>query len=102
MVVRMFYILDGHTPKPATLYEWARWYETANRVVAFDALGDARVSTVFLGIAHLPYQRGVPSLFESMIFGGKLDGKQARYATWDAAEAGHQLFLALVREQQEA
>jgi hypothetical protein len=70
--------------------EWARWLETANRHVAERRLGTIRVSTVFLGIDH-SFGRGLPVLFETMIFGGKFDGYQERCMTWEQAEVMHEV-----------
>ena len=36
-------------------------------------------------------------IFETMFFGGTLDGEQERYSTWDEAERGHAAILARVR-----
>lgn len=96
------YILDGHEPKRVDLMEWARWLETAERHVALDkinrmGLSMVSVSTVFLGLDH-QWGDGPPLLFETMIFGGKHDGYCERYATWDEAEAGHKVALALAKE----
>lgn len=84
-----WYVLDGHRPVPASMLEGARFLEddTPRRVVGLTHVGDARVSTVFLCLDH-GYE-GEPVLFESMIFGGPLDGEQCRYHTWEEAEAGH-------------
>jgi hypothetical protein len=46
------------------------------------------VSTVFLGIDH-SFGFHKPLWFETMIFGGKRDGEQYRYETWEEAEANH-------------
>ena len=86
------YILDGHLPvKCNDLLEWAEWFGKADRHVAADELpNDIRVSTVFLGLDHaFGFKQAQPILFETMIFGGKHDGYQRRYATWDEAEIGH-------------
>lgn len=48
-----------------------------------------RISTVFLGLDH-QYGSGPPILWETMVFGGVLDGFQERYATKAEALAGHQ------------
>lgn len=90
------YILNGHEVVPVDdLLEWGRWLQTADRVVAKDELSSgARVSTVFLG---LDYNHGfglAPAIFETMIFGGTLDGDMDRYATWQEAEAGHAAMVA--------
>lgn len=91
------YILDGKTPVPADLMTWAKWFETSDRHVAQDVIGDVRISTVFLGIDHRFGDEGPPLIFETMIFGGPNDQYQTRSATWDEAEAQHAEALALVR-----
>jgi hypothetical protein len=84
------YILDGKTPKPEPdLLTWAKWFQTATRQVAENAINDVRVSTVFLGVDHNLFGDGPPVLFETMVFGGDLDQEQVRYSTWDEAERGH-------------
>lgn len=104
------YILDGHKIKnePDSL-AWAKWFETADRHVAINYFGILntegksafRVSTVFLGIDHswsaplLPKNK--PVLFETMVFGGKLNGEMKRYCTWDEAEAGHKKMVLRVK-----
>lgn len=93
------YILDGHTPVPAPdLETWARWYQNPeNFIVAKDTAPDgAQVSTVFLALDHnfFGVAGGQPILFETMVFGGPLNGEQVRYATWDEAVAGHAEMLA--------
>lgn len=90
------YILDGQTVVPADLMTWARWFEKADRHVAHDVTGEASVSTVFLGLDHA-WGGGPPQLFETMVFGGPLDGEQERYATWAEAEAGHAAMLARIK-----
>jgi len=92
------YILRGKEPVPASdTLEWGRWFENKdNRRVAFDKVEDeAEVSTVFVGLDH--GFGGTPLLFETMVFGGKLDGEQDRYSTWEEAEAGHKAIVGRVR-----
>jgi hypothetical protein len=97
------YILDGKTPVPASLMEWARWFENshARRGVGHTEFDGGYVSTVFLGLDHRFGTAGDPLLFETMIFGGPHDGYQERYCTWDEAEAGHAKAVALVRREPE-
>ena len=83
-----YYILNGKTAVPCDLMTWGRWFEKADRQVANDTLGDARVSTVFLGLDP-QYGEGPPLLFETLVFGGALDSEMERYSTWEAAEEGH-------------
>lgn len=94
------YILDGHNPVPATIDEWAKWYETSGdaRRVGLDMLPNCKVSTVFLALDHsFSNGRGLPILFETMVFGGPLDGEQERYSFWDEAEAGHKAMVERVK-----
>lgn len=50
------------------------------------------VSTVWIGL-DLGWGRGAPLIFETMIFGGPLDGETARYATEAEARAGHRFHV---------
>jgi hypothetical protein len=91
------YILDGHNPVPCNdLMEWARWFETSDRRVAHDEIGDVRVSTVFLGLNHR-FGPGSPLLFETMIFGGPHDQYQERCTFWDDAVKQHAEAVAMAR-----
>ena len=84
------YILDGKNPVPCdSLKKWGRWMENGDRRVARTEFAGGYVSTVFLGLDHSFGFEGMPILFESMIFGGVLDGEGERYETWAQAEAGH-------------
>jgi hypothetical protein len=83
------WILEGHEPVSADLLAWARWFEDAERHVGRTQVGEADVSTVFLGIDHNFSGVGGPILFETMIFGGPCSESQWRYRTWDEAAAGH-------------
>lgn len=97
----MYYTLDGHTPVRCTnAVEWANWYETANetRRVAEDNVGEARISTVFLGLDHAFNPNMLPILFETLIFGGPHHGEGKRYTTWDEAVEGHKKMVELVGE----
>ncbi len=79
----MYYVLDedGNPQKEPDLLTWARWFETeTNRVVAKYTHDDFMVSTVFFGD---------PVLWETMVFGGRLDHEQWRYRSRDDAIAGH-------------
>ncbi len=52
------------------------------------------LSTVFLGVDHS--FSGEPVLFETMIFGGRYDGFQKRYTTFDYALSGHELIKRMI------
>ncbi len=83
-----YYKLEGTKVVPVDSLLWAQWFETAHRVIGNDTIGDARVSTVFLGINH-NWGDGPPLLFETMIFGGVHDGWQERCSTYEEALAMH-------------
>lgn len=87
------YILEGKTPTPIDdLLAWGEWMESADRQVALDEIDGITVSTVFLGLEH-----GDRNLFETMVFGGPIDGEGARYQTWEQAEQGHAEMIAKVK-----
>jgi hypothetical protein len=93
------YILDsnGEPIETNDLLEWGRWMQVCNRQVAVDQVGDAKVSTVFLGLDH-SFGDGLPVLWETMVFGGKLDGEQDRYTSREDAVKGHAAILQRVKE----
>lgn len=92
------YILDGDTPVPCIAPKtWAEWFEKDERriVARTNVTADVIVSTVFVGIDHA-FHGGPPVLWETMVFGGKLDQKQRRYASAAAARKGHAMMVAEV------
>lgn len=93
-----YYVLKGREIVKAGLGEWSEFFQNIeNRRIAETFVGDVRISTVFLGIDHGFSFEGPPILFETMIFGGKHDQYQDRYATYTEAEAGHARAVALVK-----
>ena len=76
---------------------WAKYLEKADRKVARDSIGGVDISTVFLGLDH-QFGDGPPLLFETLVFGGPLDGEMSRYPSWDDALAGHKLMIKLIEE----
>lgn len=95
-----YYARDG---SPMSQEEWmVRFGDEPYKRVARTAIGgDVSVSTVWLGLDH-GWSRGQPLIFETMVFGGPLDEYQERYATLEAAEAGHERWVAKVRAAVEA
>jgi len=84
----MYWILKDKIPvKEPDLIEWAKWFQSADRIVEQTEIGDVKISTVFLGMDH-GFTSGA-EIFETMIFGGDDDGYTDRYATWDEAVEGH-------------
>ena len=91
------YILDAdnHVVE-VDMITWAKSFfeDFEHRVVGCTKItSKCTVSTVFLGIDH----RHPPILFETMIFGGPLDGESSRYSSYDDAETGHRAFVAKAR-----
>lgn len=95
-----FKLNAAHQAVPCSLVEWsARFDDPTPNIVGQDKLAaDVEVSTVFLGLNHNfgPRARSHPLIFETLVFGGELDGATDRYSTWAQAEAGHRAMIARV------
>lgn len=98
-----FYRLDDEgEPVPVEdVYEWGEWFETsgAERVLIQERpRPNVFVSTVFLALDHgFMFRDGeAPTLWETMIFGGPLDGFQRRYRSRLDALRGHAAAVGLV------
>jgi hypothetical protein len=84
-----------------TLAEWATAFEDFEaKRVAKTTVGDAEVSTVWLGLDH-QFGDGPPLIFETMIFGGEHDQDGWRYSTEDEAAAGHARVVQALQEGRE-
>lgn len=89
--------------EPVDMLTWARYYETASRQVALDKLGErGDVSTVFLGSDHRFWGEGPPLIYETLVFGGPLDGEMERYCTREEAAEGHRRMVDRVKREAEA
>ena len=105
------YVLDadGDPVGPVEPFEWALWWErhyprTEDEVahwicrVAHTVIGDARVSTVFLGIDHDFAKTGTPILYETMAFNA--DGEyMCRHRNRHEALAYHDQMVATLRDR---
>jgi hypothetical protein len=76
--------------------------QKADRKVALDRVGTTRVSTVFLGLDHSFGDGAGPVLYETMVFGGPMDGEQERYRTREEALKGHTVMVYRVQSVQNA
>ena len=84
-----FHNRDG---QPIDMETWAQLFKRDDyKRVASDWIGDAHVSTIWLGMPLL-------GNFETMVFGGALDCEQWRWATEAEAVAGHAVICELARE----
>lgn len=97
----LYYILaeDGKTPIPVDLDTYAHWWAAhppANppTAVGKSNVGDAHVSTVFLGHDHDFSGLGPPVLWETLVFGGANDQWMWRYSSYESALAGHNAVVA--------
>ena len=87
---------DGEPLAVDDIELWAKWFEASGRarLVAQDkderaGAPDVLISTVFLATDH-SFGTGDPVLWETLVFGGPLDGEMTRYTSRSAAIAGHQ------------
>jgi hypothetical protein len=92
------YVLDDcGNPKPeCDVVTWAQWQKNHSNCVELTEFSWGRVSTIFLGLDSsyiffamadpLNYK---PVLWETMAFGGPLDGSQRRYTSRKDALEGH-------------
>ncbi len=92
-------VLDGKKVRVVNdVMVWAKWFESADRSVAKSMFDNVKVSTVFLGCNH-GFSEDLDLWFETMVFGGILDGEQDRYSTWEEAEMGHKIMCQRVAEE---
>jgi hypothetical protein len=95
--MRALYVLDGKTPTPCNdALEWFRWLDEAKGQIAKTQIGEALVSTRFLGFDRNGGS-GPLLLFEMRIVGGVYDNERAQCATWEEAETLHANAVAMVR-----
>ena len=102
----MYYSWDKKTDKITKLrdvLEFGRMFEDNEaRRVDYTVVGDAHVSTVFLGLDH-GFEKGKkPVLFETMVFGGYYDEEQERYCTAEEARMGHAKWVKRVKALKES
>jgi hypothetical protein len=96
-----FYNMDA---KQICMACWAEMHrdrgKNNQRRVAATQIGDIAVSTVLLGTNHNWLGEGPPIIFETMIFDkeGSVGDYQERYATKQAALAGHDRAVQFVKE----
>lgn len=94
----LWYTLEGEIIKKCSVEEWSEMFEGPLRIVKRTQIGWIRVSTVFMGLDHNFSNEGPPLLFETMIFGGRLNQQLARCSTWEEAETVHREMVQKVWE----
>jgi hypothetical protein len=92
----MQYILEGKNPVKEE--DWLKWAKSgsAGKRAALDRVGESVISTVFIGVDYSDFV-GRPLLFETMVFGGELDGEMERCSTWEEAELQHKQMVDKVK-----
>jgi hypothetical protein len=97
----MWYTLDeNNKPIKSTIIQYSEWIEKnpERKAVKQEHIGDAFISTVFLGLDHA-WDSEIPVLWETMIFGGEHDQYQDRYTSYEDALEGHQTALTLITKE---
>lgn len=96
-----YILVDGKPVAEPDMQKWSQWMKTAERAVGKTKVGEAHVSTVFLGLDHSFGNGSEPVLWETMIFGGEHDQYQERYTSLDEAKAGHERAVEMARVSEE-
>jgi hypothetical protein len=89
--VNWHYDFEG---RPIDLLTWAAMFESPARIVGRTKIGDARVSTVWVGLDLSGFGHERPLIYESMIFYANGDEETRRYATLIEAQDGHAQLVA--------
>jgi len=87
--MRFFKLDENHQVVECSKSEARAWEDKDNCSVGWSKNEDGiKVSTIFRG-GQRSYTADEQPVFESMVFGGCLDGVQEFYPTWEEAVAGH-------------
>lgn len=100
----LFWTLDPHTHAvmPCTVLEWEAFMKVPfGRLVKRTSIAGFEVSTVFTGLAADPVPEGMaPRVFETMVFGGSMNGHIERTASWDDAVEMHESVISIAKAHQ--
>lgn len=92
-MTHVWYNLEGSTPVPVPKEKvdfFNRWHVRTK-------VGRFVVSTTFLSLDH-SLDGSRPLLFETMVFGGPIDGETERFHTLMEADEGHARWVKRVQE----
>lgn len=96
----LFWDRDG---QPITRETWWGYRDSAvYHRIALTTFGEppqVSVSTVWIGIDYSFGESAAPLIFETMVFGGPLDGECVRTATVEEANRAHDAYVTLVRAE---
>lgn len=95
----IYYILREGTLWESNREEWEEWSDRPkNRRVAVHSIRGSVVYTYCIGIDRRFIGTEAPLIFETMVYGGELDGQVCCYATLEEAREGHHQVCAAVIE----
>jgi len=99
--IPLYYVLDQHTPIPSNdIGEFVRLYDDFSaRKVEQTTVGQSFVSTIFSGV-NIGLSE-TPKLFQTEVFGGRMDETQWLSATWEEAAATHQAIVDVLTSELE-
>lgn len=88
---------DGEPSRTDDIEVWTGFMKDSYLLKREAVDDETEVSTVFLGMDHNFVGNGPPILWETLVFGGHLDGEMDRYTSEADALNGHDAMLARVR-----
>ena len=101
MTVDKYILADRKPVLCESLENWAAFMANDdNRRVAYDMLGDVRISTRFMGLDVRLLPEDKLELFETLISGGVWDSYIARSNTWEDAVDSHAGAIKLVQSEE--
>jgi hypothetical protein len=97
--MQQFYVLDdAGVPQQTSEQAFAEWVASADVGIARTVVSaSVAVVTTFDGVAVADPAGGAPRLFETRVYGGVLDGEEARHGSRDEAMVGHSHLVAWCR-----
>ena len=100
MTRQLFFDVNG---EPIDAITWETLEEQREPIMV-TVVGDARVVSAWLGIDYdYGYSAGTdgPKIYETRVFGGKLNGRSCHFAMLDETTAGHDAAVAKLKETAE-
>lgn len=103
-MIKHYTLNDKGEPVACDLEGFIKLYKTdctndKLRRVAYETVGNSDVSTVFLGLDYRFGSKGPPILWETLVFGGKMDQEMTRCSgSREQAVAMHQKMVARVKK----
>lgn len=91
-----YYLETDNGLRSVSPFAWLQWYErneAVQQIIGRELVDGVEVSTVFLGVDETT-DGETPLVYETKIFGGRLDGHVQRYPSREAAQAGHRATVA--------